>query len=324
VYRFRVLNGSNARFYNLRLRSQNTPSPQLYQIGTDGGLLNAPVEIGAQQGLLLGPGERADVLVDFARCKAGGKVLVTNDAAAPFPSGPHGRHPGGDALTELLQFTVGSSAGFQGPIPSALRGAGSPAGPNSIPTLPPPVRVRNLALVEILDPATGTPIQALLNNLPWHTTQIETPKVNTVEQWNIINTTGDAHPIHLHLVQFQILNRQKFNVNAYLAALNATLPAPGLPHPNAMERGPWTAQGGAPSADRYVTGPAAAPDPGERGWKDTVRAMPGEVARLLIPFGAGAAPNLAIGQSFTGDYVWHCHILEHEDNEMMLPYRVTA
>ena len=151
---------------------------------------------------------------------------------------------------------------------------------------------------------------ALLNNLPWGTAEIETPVVDTVEQWNIINTTGDTHPIHLHLVQFQILSRQKFRVSDYTEEFYSELGhETSGPHP-------------VPSADSYRIGKPRSADPNERGWKDTVRANPGEITSILVPFGANAAPGVPFGNSFTGDYVWHCHILEHEDNEMMLPYRV--
>ena len=153
---------------------------------------------------------------------------------------------------------------------------------------------------------------ALLNNLPFGTAEIETPLVDTVEQWNIINTTGDTHPIHIHLVQFQILSRQRFKSGSYLEAYYGEL--------EDDSNGPYPA----PSADSFRFGTARPADPNERGWKDTVRANPGEITSILVPFGANAAPGVPFGNSFTGDYVWHCHILEHEDNEMMLPYRVMA
>ena len=297
LYRFRIINGSNARVYSLRL---STGLP-IYQIGTDGGLLDAPVEPGQ---LVIAPGERADVLIDFASLRAGTKVLLTNNAATPFPDGPRNVRRGGVPLKQIMQFTVGSSPGHPGPIPTWLR-------PELIVPLPAPAVVRNLSLVEIM--GEEQPLVALLNNLPWDTAQIEMPKVDTVEQWNIINTTGDTHPIHLHLVQFQLAGRQKFDADAYLEAA----------YPDLMDSG----HGGAgpyptPSAEAFTRGTPKGPAANEAGWKDTVRANPGEITRLLVPFGAQAAHGVPFGQSFTGEYVWHCHILEHEDNEMMLPYEV--
>ena len=136
--------------------------------------------------------------------------------------------------------------------------------------------------------------------------------MDTVEQWNIINTTGDTHPIHLHLVQFQVLSRQKFRVEEYLETYYEDLGHDSFgPHP-------------VPTADPFLIGRPRLPGANEAGWKDTVRANPGEVLSIIVPFGGNAAPGVPFGQSFVGDYVWHCHILEHEDNEMMLPYQVVA
>jgi spore coat protein A, manganese oxidase len=298
LYRFRIVNGSNARVYNLKLSGGET----VFQIGTDGGLLNAPVPLTR---LTLAPGERADVLVDFSRHRPGSSLILTNDAPTPFPDGPRSEKRGGMPLKQLMQFTVGSEFGFEGPIPSILR---------STPIVPltDPVRIRNVSLVEIVDEETDVPQMALLNNLEWMSDQIEMPVVDTVEQWNIINTTGDTHPIHLHLVQFQLLGRQKFDAEAYVEN--------EYPELDDDVRGPHPA----PSAEDYVRGAMKPPSPNEAGWKDTIRANPGEITRILVPFGANAAPGVPFGNSYTGDYVWHCHILEHEDNEMMLPYSVVS
>jgi FtsP/CotA-like multicopper oxidase with cupredoxin domain len=298
LYRFRLLNGSNARFYDLSLRGH-----VMFQIGTDGGLMSAPVPLNQ---IVLAPGERADVLIDFSKIPGGSKIQLINSAPIPFDEGARSAKIGGLPIREIMEFTVTGSLGFRGPIPESLR----PVVP-----LPAPVKVRNVTLVEILDPETGEPLKVLLNNLPWETGHVETPKVDTVEQWNIINTTGDTHPIHLHLVQFQILGRQRFDVEAYLEAYNHL-----LPNPAGAEDGPWPA----PSADPFARGVMHGPEPFEMGWKDIVQAHPGEITRIRIPFGANAAPGLPFGNSFTGEYVWHCHILEHEDNEMMLPYEILS
>jgi spore coat protein A len=301
LYRLRLLNGSNSRVYTLALSS----TVPMYQIGGDGGLLDAPV---AFTKLTLAPGERADVLIDFTKVKAGTKIRLLNSAVTPFPNGPWHGHKGGAPLPEIMQFTVTNQVGFTGNVPAKLRATPIPRLPQ-----PDPVRVRNLTLVEVIDPATDMPMMALLNNRPWHTSDIETPRVDTVEQWNIINTTMDTHPLHVHLVQFQLLGRQRFDAARYL---RATYPL--LPNADGADTGPWPA----PSADAYTIGSLKAPPANERGWKDTIQANPGEITRLLVPFGANAAPGVPFGNSFTGEYVWHCHILEHEDNEMMLPYMV--
>jgi FtsP/CotA-like multicopper oxidase with cupredoxin domain len=170
-----------------------------------------------------------------------------------------------------------------------------------------------MTLVEIQDDA-GAPLMALLNNhafeAPGATTTV---RKDTLEQWDLINTTGDAHPIHLHFTQFQVLNRQTFDVDAYMSA--AYGPPPLQPNSGDFPSVPVTP---------FLLGGATAPAPNEQGWKDTVLTMPGEVTRIIVPFGAGAAGGapLAIRASYTGNYVWHCHILEHEDNDMMARYTI--
>lgn len=300
LYRFRLLNGSSSRFYNLKL----SPRLPLYQIGTDTGLLEAPVTLA---NIILAPGERADVLIDFSDRAPGEKIRFKN---APLP--PEIVSPADVALPEIMQFTVAKRAGFRGRIPAALV-------PFSRLSTDQAVAQRNLLLVEIVDPDSGEPVMALLNNRHWTTDDVETPRVNTVEQWNIINLTMDTHPIHLHLVQLQILNRQPIDAEAYLEdvfGVSELTPA----HAGHGDR-PFR------SADSYISGAQTGPAPYENGWKDTVQAHPGMVTRILVPFGPDAAPGVPFGQGrrgdpFTGEYVWHCHILDHEDNEMMLPYRV--
>jgi FtsP/CotA-like multicopper oxidase with cupredoxin domain len=161
---------------------------------------------------------------------------------------------------------------------------------------------------------------ALLNARPWETTDIERPVVDTLEEWDLVNLTADTHPIHLHLVQFQLHNRQPIEVEDYLQAVFGTAEL----HPDHIGTGtrPF------PPADAYLDGPPTPADAWERGWKDTIQAHPGMVTRILVPFGPNAAAGVPFGTRvatpFTGPYVWHCHILDHEDNEMMLPYEVVA
>jgi spore coat protein A len=325
VYRFRVLNASNARFYHV---SFPTGVP-VYQIGTDGGLLNTPVP---RTDLLIAPAERADLLVDLRSATPGFKFRLTNDANSPYssPSAP----PGDDEapLHDLMQFTVTGARGFQGDIPRTLRGG--PNQPAVLPTLK-ATALRSIMLNEISDPTIGEPVRGHINNQFYsdptgtapRTTQIETPKLNRVEEWDIVNTTGDAHPIHLHLTQFRLLNRQAFDEPAYTAYVNRKLPWPGLPDPAVSGLGPWPAQ----SAGSYLSGSPTSPAANEQGWKDTIIAPPGMVTRILVPFGGTAAgvPAPYVGdkktatvQRFVGTYVFHCHILEHEDNDMMQPFRV--
>ena len=309
-YRFRVYNGSNARFYLLKFMVAGT-SLSFHQLGTDGGLLDAPVRMSK---LTLGPGERADLVVDFAALPAGSTVVLANNARTPFPDGPQATRRGGAPLSQIMRFTVTAASGYTAPLPARLR-----ATPITRLAGRPVAATRTMTLVEILDEADA-PLMALLNNRRFGSGDYLTAPVaaDTLEQWELVNTTGDAHPIHLHFTQFQLLDRQRFAVDRYLTAgYGSDDFEPGT--------GPYQGPGIAPSVTPFLIGAAAPPAANERGWKDTVVAMPGEVTRIVVPFGAQAAGGapLAIGATYTGEYVWHCHILEHEDNDMMQRYVIS-
>ncbi|HEU5455412.1 MAG TPA: multicopper oxidase domain-containing protein, partial [Nocardioides sp.] len=325
LYRFRVLNGSNARFYHVDM----PPGLRVYQIGTDGGLLNAPVRL---RDLLLAPAERADLLVDLRGAAPGTKYVLHNDANSPF--GGLDASPDDDEapLPDLMQLTVTGQLGLQADVPRTLRGG--KGRPPALPTLE-PTNTRTVSLNEIADPVVDEPVHGHINNqffaddtgMNPRTTEIETPALNSVEVWQIVNATGDAHPIHLHMTQFRVLNRQAFDEPGYTAELNTQLPEPGLPDPSVAGLGPWPA----PDPGDHLVGSPMSPAANERGWKDTVVAPPGQVTRILVPFGGTAAgvpaPFTGDGkhatvQRFAGTYVFHCHILEHEDNDMMQPYRI--
>jgi spore coat protein A, manganese oxidase len=304
LYRFRLLDGSSSRFYNLRF----DPQVPVYLIGTDTGFVDAPVPVDR---IVLAPGERADVLVDFSALSAGDRVRLMNDQPLPEPvvspvddEGPF--------ISEIMQFSAQRQRGFPARIPTTLP---------SYPSLDPAsvVAERNLLLVEIADPDTGEPVMALLNNRRWDTTDIEQPTVHTLEQWNLINLTEDTHPIHLHLVQFRLHDRQPIDAGAYLEHVFGVDEL----NPNDVGSGerPFP---GAEEVEGVIIGPADGPPAAEDGWKDTIQAHPGEVTRILVPFGSGAAASVPFGSAVThtGEYVWHCHILDHEDHEMMLPYEV--
>jgi len=304
VYRFRLINGSSARFYNVHL-SDGAP---VIQIGSEYGLINAPLPLDS---LVVAPGERAEILIDFSRYAPGTKLVLEN---IDLPDGVVS--PADPPITQIMQFTVTSGFGWPRKlIPAVLR-------PNNpIRPLPRPANIkkRYVTLVEIMG-ADGVPAMALLNNRRFDTTDIERVKVDTVEEWNIINTTADTHPIHLHLIGFQVAERQAFDVPGYLLATYGT---EELMEPD-VGTGPWPP----PAPETFLNGPVVPRGAFEAGWKDTVQVHPGQVTRLLVPFGPSAAPGMPFGQRhranpFTGDYLWHCHILDHEDNDMMLPYKVT-
>jgi len=279
-YRLRVLNGSGARFYRLSL-SGGRP---FMQIGTDGGYLPAPVWV---QQLVLAPAERADLIVDFAGMAVGSAMVMQNDAPTPFPEGDR---PDPRTTGRIMQFrVVALTSADASRVPEKL---------DDIAMLGKPARTRTLTLDEHM--GHKGPLAALLDGKRWTDPVSETPALGETEIWEFANLTADAHPIHLHLVQFQVLGRQAFRADEYEE----------LKRP---ERGPL---------EPFLVGPVKPPDPNERGWKDTVRTNPGEVTRILVRFAPMNGGEYSFDATAEPGYVWHCHILEHEDNEMMRPYAI--
>jgi spore coat protein A len=248
-YRLRVVNVANSRFFNLSL----THRLAFRQVGSDLGLLGAPVE---RQRVELYPAERADLVVDFAGL-AGQSVQLRQQSEA------------------ILEFRVRDRGRRDAaPLPARLR---------EVPRLDPAhaAQERTLALGE-RDDSGGNAMMMLLGGHMWSDPVSETPRQDSVEVWNLVNVTGDVHPVHLHLVRFQVVERRPFDLFA------------------------WNAR-----RELAYTGPGQPPPPHEAGWKDTVRADPGMVTRIIARF-----------EGEPGRYVWHCHLLEHEDNEMMRPYQL--
>jgi len=370
--RFRLLNGSQARFYHLNLYPEDlsnpgeaqsgTPGPVMYQLGSEGGFLPAvavhnngtPIPLDNSDpsyqtanadgpfNLLLAPAERADVVIDFNGVSAGSSFILYNDAPAPFPGGdlrndyftgdPDQTALGGAPTTmlgngpntrTLLKITVGAGAGdivatvptwldqmnaqlktnfLTGNQPGLLYNNGDPSVPGPVPYLGKVDRM--LTLNEDFDEfgrliqTIGTFKQHGFNNQgnpTWGRAYLdkstENPKSGDVEVWQIMNLTGDTHPIHFHLVNVQLIQRQPFS--------------------------------GDPSSWSY-SGPEIPPDPNEIGWKETVRMNPGEVTTIIMQFNLPNLPTAAMRNAVsprTGgkEYVWHCHILEHEEHDMMRP-----
>lgn len=339
-YRFRLLNGSNARFYNLSFDNNMT----FYQIGTDGGLMNRPAK---GKSLLLAPGERADVIVDFAGLS--GNILLKNNARTPFPNGL----PVDPATTaEIMQFRVGpgpvadpsynpaipgSSPRVAGTVTQLLTNGAGALAPGVVPTV-----TRRLTLNEVM--GMGGPLEILVNNSEYVAPVTENPANGATEIWEIVNMTVDTHPMHLHLVQFQLLNRQRFQKNLYQRVYDKMFPGglnpadgltypkgvfmPGYGPPNPYGTAAGGAIGGNPNINPFLSGTIMKPAPNEIGWKDTIRMNPNEVARVVVRWmptdvPAGNPGSFTTINPTTGPgYVWHCHIVDHEDNEMMRPYRV--
>jgi spore coat protein A len=250
-YRFRIVNASNARFYYLSLSN----GASLTQIGSDQGLLQEPY---VGNSITLAPAERGDVIIDFSG-SAGRQIILQSQAL------------------ELMQFRVaGRRIRAQVALPSTLRPTPRIARASS-------VKTRFLTLNNYEDPVTHM-MMMLLNGTYWHQPVTEKPRLNSVEIWELANLTEDTHPIHLHMVRFQVLDRQRFDVDEYLM-----------------------------SGRLNMAGPPISPLHNERGWKDTVQAHSGLITRIIIPF-----------EGYPGRYVWHCHMLEHAGNEMMRPFEVVS
>jgi hypothetical protein len=176
------------------------------------------------------------------------------------------------------------------------------------PNLSKPVQARQMTLNEVEGP--NGPIAMFLNGMMLEAPATETPMLYTTEEWDIVNTTVDTHPMHLHLVQFQLLNREKYDRDGYMTEYEAANPVLPTEHPVSVPVGP------------YLSGVTSAPDPNERGWKDTIRMNPYEVTRILVSFAPQDktfGPRFAFDATAAPGYVWHCHILEHEENDMMRP-----
>ncbi|MCX7066743.1 MAG: multicopper oxidase [Methylococcales bacterium] len=305
-YRFHLLNGSNARFYTL-----NFPNGlPFWQIGTDAGLLDKPVKVSE---LTLAPGERADVIVDFSSAVGTEFILNNTDKAkAPFPDGDA---PIPDTTGQIMKFRVGIS----------VTKADKTFNPAKIPTpslradnpivrltkvAPAKVTTRTLTLNEVQ--GAGGPLKVLVNGKEFSAPITETPKEGATEIWEIVNLTADTHPIHLHLVPFQLLSRQAFDVDSYQSVYDKIDP---VLQPN-------------PEVTPYLLGQPQPPDANENGWKDTIRMNPGEVTRIAVRFAPTDTRANVLNAQFPFDvskgpgYVWHCHIIDHEDNEMMRPYKV--
>jgi FtsP/CotA-like multicopper oxidase with cupredoxin domain len=309
-YRFRLLNGSDSRFLILKVVANPlagrpaTAALPFWQIGTDGGFLPAPVRLDS---LLIGPAERADVIVDFSNLPPGAEIYLINEGPdEPFGGGaPVDDFAPADPLTtgQVMKFVVGPRRSLDLSLPPRFLRLPRFVG------LGPETNIRQLSLNEdesgtvLAKDVDGTIVEDLLTGSPfgptsarlgilndagnpeameWMAAITENPDSNSTEVWEIFNFTADAHPIHLHQVQFQVVNRQLLE----------------------------TDEAGMTTAPATLSGLAVPPEAWEIGYKDTVIAYPGQVTRIKAHF------------DIPGLYVWHCHILSHEDNEMMRPFLV--
>ncbi len=346
-YRLRILNACQARFLNLQLYVDdgspdgitldpvtetplNPKGPDFLIIGTEGGFLRKPVlkpsnitfDPATHKGTLVTcPAERWDVIVDFSAF-AGKKIILYNDAPAPFPGGdptndyfpgaslnPTNTVPGfGPNTRQILRFDIGLTVTPPADKPQAISintdltpGLDpflAPYDPAGLPVPPAGIPIRNLTLNEINDEygrliqklGTDTMVSPGVFARGYVEPTTELVAAGSTEIWQIANLTGDTHSMHFHLVNVQVLWRRPFNVLTY---------------------------SGTPS----YTGPPVGPLPEEQGWKETVKMHPGEVTAVIMKFSLPTVPFAVPSSPRTGgnEYVWHCHILEHEEHDMMRP-----
>ncbi len=312
-YRFRLLDASNSRVYILSLENAETGDIIPFtQIGSDGGYLKTSASITS---LTLAPGERADILVDFSAMAPGTKILLKNSALVSI--NPTDKDP--QTVGQIVQFTVSGKEGFSTKtLPTLLNPTLTES---TFPNLPAPSKTRILTLDEVMGPNGIS--EAYLNGQQWDGIVSETPVIGSTEDWSLVDLTGSAHSIHTHLVQFQIVSRQSINVTKYnedwinlqrkeLNNQTAVLPWPIDFVPKQLDLGP------------YLIGNARAPISSEQGWKDTVLVYLNEVVTVRIRFASQDGTQFSFDATQGPGYVWHCHLLDHEDNEMMRPYKVMS
>jgi FtsP/CotA-like multicopper oxidase with cupredoxin domain len=287
-YRFRFLNGCQAR--HLILDFSAISGVEVWQIGNEGGFLAAPVNLTASNGnqLLMGLAERADLIVDFTNVPLGNYILGNLGPDEPFGGGVPGidfTSADPDSTGQIMQYRV---------VPGLAPDPTTPAQFLQLPAitpLPPETIIRPLALVEMMSNVHDGPSEARLGTVEsgmavakeWMEPVTENPNVGDTEIWEFYNTTADAHPMHVHEVVFEVVNREKLVLDLVT---------------------------GEPVQPFQLTGEVRPPEAWEIGFKDTVISYPGEVTRIRAQF------------NNPGQFVWHCHIIEHEDNEMMRPYRI--
>ena len=322
TYRFRVLNGSNARTYRLVLHHDGEPElHRITQIGTDHGLLRTPARV-PPNGLVLASAERADLLVDFSDLEPGSELTLLNTAAAPFDGSAY---PAADARNaadldgllpypQVMRFRVIQgpvarraiprelATDYRPPTPEALAGAPRRAialVEHELDDAPNMLTMRELAiapddqtgaLVAVTDGQQTTRYRVVASHFEDATTFF--PMLGQYEIWQLINLTEDTHPIHLHLDPFQIHSRR---------AIRREIPQDGIEDFDlaaslTLVRDPDD------QLDHTI-------DDNERGLKDTIRVNPNEIVEIAVRF-----------TTYAGRYMYHCHILEHEDRDMMRPF----
>jgi len=300
-YRFRLLDASNTRFYNISF-SNGMP---FTLIGSDGGYIKTAVSVTSK---LFSPAERLDILVDFSNVASGEKIILKNNALFNLSSSKFPDQL--ETVGQIMQFTVTSDKGFEAKsLPSTLNLTLA----GDYPNVPTPTKTRILTLGEDISVSPALPMDLYMDGQKWDAPVSETPELGTTEDWVLVNTF-DTHNIHLHLVQFQLVSRQSYNVTSYWddwIALNGEPP---------LNRTTINVD----SLEPYLIGQPTLPDLSEQSWKDTIIVFSQQITVIRIRFAQQDGKDFPFDATTGPGYVWHCHILEHEDNAMMRPYIITT
>lgn len=294
AYRFRIVNASLSRFYTLKLSNNQN----FIQIATDGGYLSNPVYLNE---LVLGPAERASIIIDFSNLKVGDEILLLNSSTISSTNP--------NTTGQVMKFSI-TKQSYRRPLclPKFL---------NYIPKLYETVSKR---IVVLNAASNGSSI--LLNGQLWNSPVSEFPIVGSTQIWEIVNIEGGPHPIHLHLIDFQIYNRQYFDADAYAKDWNSINGTSPLNHPTKVL-----------DPQSYLIGQPILPPENEKGWKDTVICYAGQVTRIIVPIFPNTVdpkfvkPGLNLFKFDPTEepgYMWHCHIVGHEDNEMMRKMKIVS
>jgi spore coat protein A, manganese oxidase len=288
-YRLRVLAIGNGRLFNVRLVNGATTVPFTI-IGSDGGYLPAPQVV---PDVLLSTTERADILVDFSQFEPGTQIVMLNAGADP------------NTVGTIMRFTVSDT-----PLVSPPSLPSFPAMPALVADAPPRIKTFH----NIVDAAANA--QRSTDGLDFTAPPIEYPLVGSTERWDLINIGGGSHQVHLHLIEFQVVSRQTIDTAAYLQKWQLMNGMRPVTRPIVIDPTP------------YLTGTPVAALPHETGWKDTVRSPGNQLTRILARWApqeiatGGVAPGqnlFSIDPTAGPGFLWHCHILGHEDNDMMRP-----
>ncbi|KAK1302143.1 hypothetical protein QJS10_CPB12g00330 [Acorus calamus] len=288
-YRFRIINVSNARYLNLNFSN----GLNFTVIGSDTSYLPAPI---VTPTLLLSPAEIFDVIVDF-NATTTNETILQNDSPYPYPNGT----PAGPLHQTIMKFSISPNQPItpdNSTIPTTLI---------NYPTSLSPTVTRYITMYEYLTPSNQS-THLSINGLRLEDPATETPVTGSTELWEVINLTGDDHPLHLHLAMFQATKTVALvDPDVFVACMNVSNDAVAC------------------NITGHATGKVTNVPEHEKAWKNVVKIAPMSMTTVIVKF------NLVEGDkpypfdaTSKPDYVYHCHILDHEDNAMIRPLKLVA